>query len=45
MFQFYRDFNDDFIAARSLEKTRKLNPKLQSFDQWLAANKKAVPLG
>jgi len=44
MFQFYRDFNDDFVAARSLETTRKLNPKLQSFDQWLAANKKAIPL-
>ena len=45
MFQFYRDFNDDFVAARSVEKTRKLNPKLQSFQQWLDANAKQIPLG
>ena len=45
MFQFYRDFNEDFMAPRSVERSRKLNPKLQSFDQWLAANAKAVPLG
>jgi uncharacterized protein YbjT (DUF2867 family) len=38
MFQFYRDFNADFMAARSVEKSRKLNPKLQSFEQWLGAN-------
>jgi uncharacterized protein YbjT (DUF2867 family) len=43
MFQFYRDFNDDFVAARSVEKTRKLNPKLQSFQQWLDANAKQIP--
>jgi uncharacterized protein YbjT (DUF2867 family) len=43
MFQFYRDFNDDFMAARSVEKTRKLNPKLQSFQQWLDANAKQIP--
>ena len=45
MFQFYRDFNDDFVAARSVEKSRKLNPKLQSFEQWLAARGKEVPVG
>ena len=44
MFQFYRDFNDDFMAARPLDKTRKLNPKLQSFDQWLEANARAIPI-
>jgi uncharacterized protein YbjT (DUF2867 family) len=45
MFQFYRDFSDDFVAARSVEKSRKLNPKLQSFEQWLAARAKEVPVG
>jgi len=45
MFQFYRDFNDDFVAARSVEKSRKLNPRLQSFQQWLDANAKQIPLG
>ena len=45
MFQFYRDFNTDFVAARSVEKTRKLNPRLQSFTQWLAARGKEVSVG
>jgi uncharacterized protein YbjT (DUF2867 family) len=45
MFQFYRDFNEDFMASRSVELTRRLNPKLASFQQWLDANAKAVPLG
>ena len=44
MFQFYRDFNDDFVAARPLDRARKLNPKLQSFEQWLAANARAIPV-
>ena len=45
MFQFKRDFNDDFRAARSVEKSRKLNPKLASFEQWLAAHAKELPVG
>ncbi len=43
MFQFYRDFNEDFVSARSVEKSRKLNPKLASFQQWLDANAGAIP--
>ncbi|MDX1985042.1 MAG: NmrA/HSCARG family protein [Bryobacteraceae bacterium] len=38
MFQFNRDFSEVFLGARSLEVSRKLNPELQTFDQWLAAN-------
>lgn len=38
MFQFNRDFSDVFLAARSVEQSRRLNPQLQTFDQWLAAN-------
>jgi len=45
MFQFKRDFNGDFCAARSVERTRQLNPRLQSFAQWLAANAARIPLG
>ena len=42
MFQFKRDFNDEYCAARDLSETRRLNPELQSFDQWLANNKDKV---
>jgi uncharacterized protein YbjT (DUF2867 family) len=39
MFQFKRDFNDAFCAARDPKVARSLNPQLQTFEQWLAANK------
>jgi uncharacterized protein YbjT (DUF2867 family) len=42
MFQVYRDFEKQVNAARSIETTRKLNPSLQTFDQWLANKKSAV---
>jgi len=44
MFQFKRDFNADFCAARSIERARSLNPRLQSFAQWLEANAARIPL-
>jgi len=44
MFQFKRDFNEDFRRPRDVERSRKLNPELQSFDAWLAANKSRIPL-
>ena len=44
MFQFNRDFNDDFRRPRDVERTRQLNPHLQTFDQWLAANRERIPL-
>ena len=44
MFQFNRDFADDFCAVRSLGVSRALNPELQTFDQWLARNKGRIPL-
>jgi uncharacterized protein YbjT (DUF2867 family) len=44
MFQFKRDFNDDFVGARSLEVSRRLNPDLQTFDRWLAANASRIPI-
>jgi uncharacterized protein YbjT (DUF2867 family) len=45
MFQFKRDFNVDFCAARSVEFSRSLNPSLQGFAQWLTANAGRIPLG
>ena len=44
MFQFYRDFEDHFAKPRNVEKTRELNPELQTFDAWLEKNGKQVPL-
>ncbi len=44
MFQFKRDFESYYCGARSPEFSRSLNPSLQNFDQWLAANKSKIPL-
>ncbi len=44
MFQFNRDFEQDFCGARSIDATRALNPELQTFDEWLARNKDRIPL-
>jgi len=44
MFQFKRDFNEDFCGARDPKVARKLNPKLQTFEQWLTANKQSIPI-
>lgn len=43
-FQFAYDFNDEFAAARDIEFTRKINPELQSFDQWAEANKERLKI-
>lgn len=42
MFQVYRDFEKEVLAARSVDTTRKLNPALQSFEQFVA--KQAGPI-
>lgn len=44
MFQVYRDFEKEVVAARDVEVTRSLNPSLQTFDQWLAKNKSKISL-
>ena len=44
MFQFKRDFNEYFCGARDIAFSRNLNPKLQTFDQWLDRNKNRIPL-
>ncbi|MFN2385055.1 MAG: NmrA/HSCARG family protein [Thermoanaerobaculia bacterium] len=45
MFQYKRDFNEQFRGARDIEATRALNPELQSFEDWLGRHKKEIPLG
>jgi len=45
MFQFKRDFEDDYRAARDLGLVRERVPNVQSFDGWLAANKDRIPIG
>jgi uncharacterized protein YbjT (DUF2867 family) len=44
MFQFNTEFADDFCRVRDLAATRALNPALQTFGQWLQANKGRIPL-
>jgi uncharacterized protein YbjT (DUF2867 family) len=45
MFQFYAEFEDVVNGRRNLAESRALNPQLQNFAQWLAANKSRIPLG
>jgi uncharacterized protein YbjT (DUF2867 family) len=44
MFQFKRDFNEDYCKPRDPAFARSLNPELQTFDQWLAVHAKEIPL-
>jgi hypothetical protein len=44
MFQFKRDFNDVFRAARDISFSRQLNPALLTFDAWLAKNAQRIPV-
>ncbi|MEH6772075.1 NmrA/HSCARG family protein [Maribacter arcticus] len=44
MFQFKRDFNDDFNKIRNEDFSMELNPQLQDFDKWLALNASRIPL-
>jgi uncharacterized protein YbjT (DUF2867 family) len=44
MFQFKRDFENDYVGARDVDYARTLNPELQDFDTWLAANGSKIPL-
>jgi uncharacterized protein YbjT (DUF2867 family) len=45
MFQIKHDFNKEYCGSRDLNLSRSLNPKLQTFEQWVAANKDRIPLG
>ena len=43
MFQFKRDFEDQYRSARDPAKARALNPELQNFGEWLARHKDQIP--
>ena len=42
MFQFKHDFNEMYCGAREINFSRSLNPELQTFTDWLAANKARI---
>jgi uncharacterized protein YbjT (DUF2867 family) len=44
MFQFKCEFQDAFCGPRDPKVARALNPALQTFDVWLAANKTRIPI-
>jgi uncharacterized protein YbjT (DUF2867 family) len=44
MFQFKAEFEADYTAARDLDAVRKLNPELQSFNEWLEQNATKIPI-
>jgi uncharacterized protein YbjT (DUF2867 family) len=44
MFQFKRDFNDMYCAARNLDFSRQLNPSLLTFDKWLEKYGSKIPI-
>lgn len=43
MFQFKRDFNEDYSNVRDIAHCKSLNPALQSFEDWLTANADRIP--
>jgi uncharacterized protein YbjT (DUF2867 family) len=45
MFQFQQIAGDAFLKSRDPASSRALNPQLQSFDAWLAANAARIPVG
>ena len=45
MFQFKRDFDDDYRGLRDLERSRSLNPDLKRLKNWLEENKSKIPMG
>ncbi len=44
MFQFKRDFEDAFRKIRNVEQSKKLNPHLLTFDDWLARYASMIPI-
>jgi hypothetical protein len=44
MFQFKAEFEDEYCGARDPDKTRKLCPGLQKFENWLRTHKDRIPI-
>ena len=45
MFQFERDFEDDYLGDRDLDLSRTLNPGIKTFDDWLEKYGDQLPPG
>lgn len=45
MFQFKRDFAEQFQSVRDVSLSRRLNPELQTLSDWLARNVGKIPMG
>jgi uncharacterized protein YbjT (DUF2867 family) len=45
MFQFKADFESLYCGNRDVALSRALNPRLQTFAQWLATNQGRIPIG
>ena len=45
MFQFKHDFEAEFRGPRDVERTRRLNPRLLSFDDFLDTHAGEIPVG
>ncbi len=44
MFQFYDEFEKELNKVRDVDFSRKLNPELLSFGEWLKKNAELIPL-
>jgi len=44
MFQFYDEFEKEVNGIRDVANSKKLNPELQTFEQWLNTNAKLIPI-
>jgi uncharacterized protein YbjT (DUF2867 family) len=44
MFQFYDEFEKEVNGVRNVSFSKKLNPELQSFEQWLNKNATLIPI-
>lgn len=42
MFQFKAEFEEEFCSKRDIEETRKLDPELLSYNEWLNKNKEKI---
>lgn len=42
MFQIYRDFEEQVLALRSADTARRLNPELQTYEEFVAKNREAI---
>lgn len=44
MFQFFREFEEDFCSARDAVVSRELNPTQLTFDDWIEQNASRIPM-